>query len=466
MLRLAGVLLLLLLPAAQAAPGLRAGAAASNITPPLGELIVGGFASPASTYVHDELHARVLALDDGTSKLVFVICDNVGVPREVFDEAKRLVEKETGIPPSRLLFSATHTHSATSVRGDQPLEKEYPRFFVRRIADGVRRALHNLEPAKIGWSSAQAPEHLFNRRYYMKPGTPITNPFGTEDQVVMNPGIGNVNVDRPAGPTDPEVSFILVRAKKDDRPIGLLANYSLHYVGGVPETDVSADYFAVFSERMRELLGAEKQDPPFVGMLSNGTSGDVNNVDVLGKPAKKQPYEKMREVAHSVAAKVFDAAAGVAYKEEVRLDARLKDLTLKNRKPTAEQLARAREILARPKDVKPAHIREVAYANRTLALENVADEVSVPIQAFRIGDLGVAAIPFEVFTDTGLEIKKRTPLAKTFTISLANGSYGYLPTPEHHALGGYETWLGTNRVEVEASRKITAQVLELLGELK
>lgn len=464
MLRLAGVLVLLLLP--QAAPGLRAGAATSNITPPLGEPIVGGFSTPFAAYIHDELHARCLALDDGTTKLVFVICDNVGVPREVFDEAKHLVEKETGIPPSRLLFSATHTHSATSVRGDKPLEQEYPRFFVRRIADGVRRALHNLEPAKIGWSSAQAPEHLFNRRYYMKPGTPIVNPFGTEDKVVMNPGVGNPNVDRPAGPTDPEVSFILVRAKKDDRPIGLLANYSLHYVGGVPETDVSADYFAVFSERMRELLGAEKQDPPFVGMLCNGTSGDVNNVDVLGKPAKKAPYEKMREVAHSLAAKVFDAAAGVAYKDEVRLDSRLKELVLKNRKPSAELLERARGILARPKDVKPAHIREEAYAKRTLALENVADEVSVPIQAFRIGDLGVVAIPFEVFTDTGLEIKKRTPMAKTFTISQANGAYGYLPTPEHHALGGYETWLGTNRVEVDASNKIRDKALELLGELK
>jgi hypothetical protein len=201
-------------------------------------------------------------------------------------------------------------------------------------------------------------------------------------------------------------------------------------------------------------------------MLSNGTSGDVNNVDVLGKPAKRAPYEKMREVAHSVAAKVFDSVAGVAYKDSVRLDARLKELVLKNRKPSPELLARAKEILARPKDAKPGHVREVTYAQRTLSLENVADEVSVPIQVFRIGDLGVAAIPFEVFTDTGLEIKKRTPLPKTFTMSLANGSYGYLPTPEHHALGGYETWLGTNRVEVEASRKITDTVLELLGELK
>lgn len=466
MLRIAGVLLALLTGPAQGDPVFRAGAATGNLTPPLGESIVGGWAPFPATYIHDELHARCLVLDDGSSRLAFVICDNVGVPREVFDEAKRLIAKEVGLPPERLLFSATHTHSATTVRGDKALEQDYAKFFVRRVADTVRRALKNLEPARIGWSSVQAPEHLFNRRYFLKPGTPIPSPFGGEDKVLMNPGVGNPNVERPAGPTDPELSFIVVRAKKDDRPLALLANYSLHYVGGVPEGDVSADYFAVFSDRIRELLGAEKQDPPFVGMLSNGTSGDVNNVDVLGKPQKRAPYEKMREVAHSAAAKVADAAAGVAYKDWVPLSARMKELVLKTRRPTPEMVSRAKEVLARPKDVKPGHAREATYAQRTLSMESLPEEVSVPIQAFRIGDLGVAAIPFEVFTDIGLEIKKRTPLPKTFTISLANGSFGYLPTPEHHALGGYETWLGTNRVEVEASRKITEKVLELLGEMK
>src|SRR5580765_4330279 len=121
MLRIAGLLCLLL--AGQADPVFRAGAAAGNITPPLGESIVGGFTPFPATYVHDELNARCLVLDDGSSKLVFVVCDNVAVPREVFDEARRLVEKETNIPPERLLFSATHTHSATSVRGEKPLEQ-------------------------------------------------------------------------------------------------------------------------------------------------------------------------------------------------------------------------------------------------------------------------------------------------------------------------------------------------------
>ncbi len=51
-------------------------------------------------------------------------------------------------------------------------------------------------------------------------------------------------------------------------------------------------------------------------------------------------------------------------------------------------------------------------------------------------------------------------------MELANGHYGYLPTPEQHALGGYETWLGTNRLEIQSSRKITDALLAMLRELK
>jgi hypothetical protein len=458
-------LLALLALAPQDGKVFRAGAAASNITPPLGEPIVGGWSPTPAAHVHDELHARCLALDDGKTRLVFAVCDNVGIPREVLDEARALVEKETGLPPANFLLSSTHTHSATSARGEQ-LQGGYAKFLARRIADGARRAINNLEPARIGWGSAQAPEHLFNRRYFLKPGAPIPDPFGGEDKVLMNPGVGNPQVDRPAGPIDPEVSFLLVRAKAG-RPIALLSNYSLHYVGGVPADHVSADYFSLFADRIGELLGTDRQDPPFVGILTNGTSGDVNNIDVLGpKPEKLAPYEKMKRVAHDVAGKVRAAVEGAALHDWVPLSARMTELPLAARKPTPEMVSRAKEVLERPKDAKPRHVREVTYARRILPMAEGPDEIRVPIQAFRIGDLGVAAIPFEVFTDIGLEIKKRTPLAKTFTVSLANGSYGYLPTPEHHALGGYETWLGTNRVETQASRKITDCALGLLSELK
>src|SRR5690606_21444807 len=143
----------------------------------------------------------------------------------------------------------------------------YQVFLVNRIVDGVMVALHNLEPARIGWGYGEVPQHLFNRRWKMK--EPERNPFEETKTVRMNPGIGNPNLLEPAGPTDPEVSFISVQSN-DGRPIALLGNYSLHYVGGVPSGHLSADYFGVFADRIQEFLGGDRQDPPFVGMMSNG----------------------------------------------------------------------------------------------------------------------------------------------------------------------------------------------------
>jgi hypothetical protein len=85
------------------------------------------------------------------------------------------------------------------------------------------------------------------------------------------------------------------------------------------------------------------------------------------------------------------------------------------------------------------------------------------LQALRIGDLGIAAIPNEVFAATGLDIKRKSPLKQTFTIELANGCEGYIPPPDQHALGGYTTWRArTSCLEVNAEPKIQATILELL----
>jgi neutral ceramidase len=449
-------------------PVFRAGAFASNITPPLGEPIVGNFETPPATHIHDELHARCLVLDDGKTRLAFAICDNVGIPRQVFDAAKKRVQETTGIPGDHILMAATHSHSATSARGENVLvdDKEltgYQRFLARRIADGIRQAADNLAPAQIGWGSVDVPTQVFNRRWFMKPGTPMPNPFGGQDKVKMNPGYANPL--EPAGPTDPQVSFLSLRSK-DGRPIALLGNYSLHYVGGVPLGHVSADYFALFGDRMQQLLKADRLDPPFVGIMTNGTSGDVNNINFRKKGEPKAPYQKMREVADEVADAVFKAHQSIAFRDWVELGATQRELTLGVRKPTPEQRQYALDVLAKPKDAKPSGPHERAYAERVLQLHESPSQIQVLLQTFRLGDLGIAAIPFEVFTESGLEIKAKSPFKPTFTIELANGSYGYLPTPRHHALGGYETWMGTNRVEVEASEKIVKTLLDLFAGLE
>lgn len=487
--------------AAQPATGakvFKAGAATSNITPSLGAMTVGG-GSRAATQIHDELHVRCLALDDGATRLVFAVVDSVSVNREVFDQAKRLIREETGVPVEHMMMSATHTHSAVSARGaespfafspaDYPpgakrpasaapaapksggvSPDDYQTFLVRRIADGVRRAINNLEPARIGWGTGSLPQHVFNRRWLLKDGKTALNPFGGQDRAVMNPTRYRDQLLQPAGPTNPEV-YVLSLQSAQGRPIAVLTNYWLHYVGDVGPTDISADYFPVVCDRVQELLGADRLDPPFVGLLANGPCGDVNNVDYAAGPGGKKyaAYEKIRLVANDLAQEVARVNRTIRFQDWVELKAAQTELELQTRRPSPEMLRRAQEIIAKPESVSPQQFpagNAVSYARRTVAAMEWPERIAIVLQTFRIGGLGVAAIPFETFTQTGLDIKAKSPFKDTFTIELANGGYGYMPTPEQHELGGYETWLGTNKVEKEASTKIIAKLMELFAQVK
>ncbi|MDB6121091.1 MAG: Neutral/alkaline non-lysosomal ceramidase [Pedosphaera sp.] len=445
----------------------RAGAATSNITPKLGVSIVGNFHDAIAKHIHDELHARCLVLDDGQTRIAIVVCDSCLVPREVFDEAKRLIHEQTGLPLDRILIASTHTHSGAAAASLYQTEvaKEYLPFLTSRIVDGVRRAINNLAPAKIAWGVGSEPNQVFNRRWKMKPGAVLANPLGGTDQVKMNPPIANPNLLEPAGPTDPGISIISIQSP-EGRPIALLANYSLHYVGGVPEGDISADYYGAFADRIQQLIGADHLDPEFVAIMSNGTSGDVNNINFRTPQKQQPPYGQIRFVANAVATEVHRVYQTLEYKDWVPLSMQQTEIKLGVRHPSDEDVIRARAILAKvhTRDMKSS---QEIYARETMFIKDYPEQVPLIIQTIRIGDLGIAAIPCEVFAEIGLAIKEKSLFKPTFTIQLANGWSGYLPTPEQHKLGGYETWRArSSYLEVDASTKIFDTVMELLGKLK
>jgi hypothetical protein len=451
------------LPAADAKKVFRAGAYAMDITPQKFPISVnGGMQDRQAKGATDRLHDRCLVLDDGTTKLVIAVCDSCMIPREILDEAKRRATQATGIPSDRMLISATHTHTAPTVAGvfQSDPDAEYVRYLPGKIADGITRAHANLAPAQIGWGVAQDPTQVFNRRWKMKPGTILTDPFGKSgDKVKMNPGYQNPGLAEPAGPIDPDVSILSVRTPAG-RPIALLANYSLHYVGGLPP--LSADYYGAFAERIAALLAVGDTTPPFVGIMSNGTSGDINNVNVAGPaPGIRTPGEQIRLVADSVAKAALAAYRRVEHRDWVPLAMAEKEIELGVRLPSKDDVVRAKSILAAAKN--GLKTQPEIYARETVLLAEYPPTVRLKLQAIRVGDLGIAAVPCEVFAEIGLAIKKESPLKPTFTIELANGYNGYLPTPEQHRLGGYETWRArSSYLEVDASPKITGTVLELL----
>ena len=475
--------LFLSLVLATAPAPLKAGAATSNITPPLGTRIVGGFAPYPAEHIHDELHARCLVLDDGETRLVLVVCDLLGLHRSVSVEARRLIEEETGIPSQNVLISATHTHSAGTALGnnryanEQELD-EYQQFVARRIADGVRRALNLLRPAEIAFTRVDVPEQVHNRRWRMREGSVPPNPFGKIDQVKTNPPARRPDLIEPAGPVDPAVSIIAVR-EPDGRLISAYCAYSLHYVGGSGSAHVSADYFGLFCEALNRRQPDGDADPQFVALLANGTSGDINNIDRLNPQSSRVAYQRMREVAEDVAGKVQVALDKIeSWQDRVTLDARSRELQLAWRTIEPELLEWAADVEARaprvpggdiPVGAKFATEREfvqpLSYAGRIQLLAEAKGPALVPVQVLRIGDIVIGTSPCETFAEIGLEFKQRSPLPDSFMVSLAHGYIGYLPTPRHFELGGYETWPGTNYLEPQTSVKMLDALIEMTAEI-
>ncbi len=448
-------------------PTFRAGAFAIDITPETFPVESAGSMGPRVVdSAHDPLHARCLVLDDGTTKLAFAVCDHCMIPREIMDAAKASVERETGIPAANILCSATHTHSGVTVTPtfQSKVETEYCDFLTKKIAEGIIEAHRRLRPARIGWAVGNNPNQVFNRRWHMRTGFALSDPFdnGT-DKVRMNPPAGNSSLLKPAGPIDPEIPIISV-VDSEGTPLALLANYSLHYVGGIPGGALSADYFGEFAVQMARLMNVPA-DSDFVAIMSNGTSGDINNINFFDGVRSKPPFEQIRFVATDVAESAFRALQRIEYRNDVRLRAVETEVELGVRKPAADDIARATELLEEAGPGPHGDMRLI-YANETLDLAKYPDTVNAKLQAFRIGDLAIVTTPCETFVETGLAIKKLSPFKPTFTIELANGYNGYLPTAEQHSFGGYETWRAkSSYLSVDSEEKIRSTLLRLLGQL-
>src|SRR5690606_31595513 len=365
---------------------LRAGAATANITPPLGSSINGGMQDRTADSIQDELHARALVLDNGETQLALVVVDSCLIPREIFDEAKFIAHQRTGIPIENMLMSATHTHSAptaTAAFQSEP-DKRYTDFLTVRIADAVSRAHGNLEPAQIGWGMGKVPQHVFNRRWFMKEGTIAPNPFGAIDKVKTNPPAGGPERVKPAGPTDPTLVVVAVR-RPDGTPFSLYANYSLHYVGGTGG-GVSADYYGAFAQRMKDLLTDGNSNKSFVGMLSNGTSGNINNVDFFHKRQQKKPFEQINLVAGDVAAEALRVYSSLEFHDWIPLRTEQTQIDLGVRRPDEEEVLQAKKIVMSAKGPTMQTLEEI-YARETIFLSDYPERVPLILQAFRIQDL-------------------------------------------------------------------------------
>ncbi len=329
----------------------------------------------------------------------------------------------------------------------------------------------NLKPAKVAWGHIDVPKYMSCRRWYMKPGFPMISPFGDTDKVWMNPPPGSSYLERPVSPTDPQVSYMAVKTL-DNKWISIVANYSIHYAADIPENTISADYFGEVHKQLKLKLQAVDG---FVGIMSNGTSGDVNTTDFrLERNYPKEPYGKSKLIANDISDSIILNLKNAKFEAKPMFKIAYTQLLVATRQPSGSQVNTSKKMIANLDYAtltsidKASNTIACAYANDVLELhEYQKSQINLPVQAIRIGEGIIGTLPGEIFSETGLMLKREAPTKYYFTVCLANAEVGYMPPATQFKLGGYETWLCTgSRMEITAEEKLRNALLVLINKLQ
>jgi len=440
----------------------KAGAAVVDITPTkLPVLVNGGMLSRSVDKIKTRIHARAIVLSDGKEQVVIVVADSCMMCRPLLDEAKALAAKRTGIPANRMLISASHAHSTPSSMGclGTDADEAYVPFLRDKLVEAIVAAQAAQEPARVGFAKGNAAEFTALRQWIRRPDRIVEDPFGNMTvRANMHAGAKWDDVTGEAGPEDPDLSLISFQAR-DGRPLAVLANFSMHYFG---DRDISADYFGLFCDGLKQRIAPEAAPgkATFVGIMSHGCSGDIWRRDYT-RPESWNPNLTIDDYAKGLVDIAMAAYKGVRYRDDVSLAMAERRMTLNYRVPDKQRLEWAERIVAGMTNRLAKTTTEV-YAREQIILHE-RQKTEIVVQALRIGDIGIATTPNETYAVTGLKIKAASPLPHNMVIELANGGDGYIPPPEQHLFGGYNTWAARSAgLEVQAEPKIAEADIELL----
>ncbi len=450
------------IPATAGDLSLQVGSAVVDVTPTkLPISITGSIAVKFDDRVLDPLAARSLSVTDGRRSVAICIVDNCTLPQTMVDSAIRRVCEQTDLPPSGIVIAATHTHSAPAVMDLHGNDRDDD--YAAQLEDGIVQSLiaaaSARRDAEVGHATVDFPKWTFVRRWLMRDGTAAGYPFTgrASNRVQFNPGHQNPDKIRPVGVPDPRLSVLAFR-DRGGKPIAALVNYNTHYAGA---PHLSSDYFGVVCRGLGKAIGSGDD---FVALASNGNSGNINCIDF----SQSQPTPFTHK---TVGQDCIEAAVGAyrsiqTFRSDVPVDSVRGEVDLAIRKPEAAEVARAAAATSDWIDQRGPQNWVESYARETVKLADYPDRLRLPLRSLRIGDFAIGTIPCEVYAETGIGIKSRSPFDSTIVVGWAGGYWGYLPTPEAFRLGGYTTWrCRSSLLEETAEPKIAAAIDDQLLEL-
>ena len=421
-------------------PPLHIGVAAVELEADDTMVIAGGITAGKAAGQEGKLRAVAVVLELAPSaKLAIVACDVLMMTREHLDPVAREIEKATGIPFANILINCTHTHHApsTMVLHGYGLDEVFVKRVQRGIVKAVRAADANLSKDSCHFYFALSEEKTVgqNSRQLLPDGQVYWTGAPT-------------NFVRATGPFDPELPVLAFRDSAD-KLRALIFNHSTHTIGTRRPGLRSPSFYG---------LAAQELESEFGGTFCflEGASGSTHNLSLSGDEATR----RMKQA-------VADGLARSTMRPVARLAAIKRPFTfhVRNFDEAREDEAVSRYCQKYVGAYGPTVIQVFRDMRQKLAPQR-GQERQTWLQVLLIGDVAIAGVPAEYFTQLGLDIKNRSPFRHTYIAELANDWIGYLPNLEGHKLGGYQVWTGYHSyAEPGTGERIADEIVAMLKEL-
>lgn len=464
---------------------LRAGFAKVDITPDeSSSMAMEGLFEQGAAEVHWPPHAHVAVFDDGSTRVGVIVLDVAGIGADTAEELRDAIADSGSLAPANILLSCTHAHNCAKMFDlyGEPRDQPYLDRLTGLLVEAMNAAASSMEPVELEVGSVETKDLTFNRRPFYAGGEVASGgPRWVED-------FSGVESE-----ADEELTLLI--ARRDDGSIaGGMIGFACHPHAMLPLPVWSADFAGAAAREMERRHGG-------TFMFVQGASGDLHWVDQRTPtawvnwwvdPARFLPQvqDDAQASAERHAERLVEAAEAALAKAEPRagvpVGSARQVLDIAERVPSQEQLELARSFLEDPSgaDLDDFNRRitghswtfydngipiQEMFANAILELAEAQKGKSQPpsqpveVQVIRVGEVGFAGYPGEMFSAFGARTKKESPLQTTFPCGVTNGFFGYIPTLEAFERGGYESRLDVNsRLVPNAGDDMVDAAVELL----
>jgi hypothetical protein len=366
---------------------IRAGFSEIGITPDK-SIIMSGYGNRKDPFkgIHDSIYAQAMYLSQGEEEVLLITSDLIGHSHHNVNMLKRMIQKETGIPGDKIFVTAAHNHGGPvngTYRSAEKLPddvKEYVDVLYGKLLKISVEAKEAIQPVKIGYDKGECKVNINRRAIFSE---------------------GEVWLGRnPDGACDHDLDII----KFTDTQGKLMAvhvNYPCHGTcTGQENYQVTGDWPGISANMMKEKLGGD-----VIIMVTAGASADINPIY-----GPNDNFRQVNAVAYGVASVALELVEKCVTTEFSELKSAVTTAKFPGKKGWESNFPQ----------------------------ESVqGDDVTINFSAFRIGNIVMAGISGEMFTEIGMNVKKRST-SNTTIMTHCNGASGYICTDASYGEGGYE----------------------------